>query len=268
MSQLSRDIRSNVRSNASIPAYVVDVFFGKASVRLASNGAIYRNLDVVGGPVEIGNKVRVDFTTSKPTVVATGQKGLSLDDIKKLLAGLDLGSSGDTQITITLFSGGAVKEMYPPNELGMADAIDEASDGDVIFLPDIDIGGNYTIPDGVAVTGLSREESIIRGTITLGEESVLQNVLIYLETSSGSAYGVILGDRSRLDSCHVYVQNTGSAFGVFSNQNVDCFANDNIVQAYVTSSGLGYAYYSDGAAMYASGGLAKATTAPVGGTQE
>lgn len=72
MSRLAKDIRSNIKSGASLPAVVVDVFFGKASVRVLRNGQILRHLDVVGGPVSKGQQVSIDHTTSKPTVVVTG----------------------------------------------------------------------------------------------------------------------------------------------------------------------------------------------------
>jgi hypothetical protein len=72
MSKLSQDIRANVKAGARIPAKVVDILFEKASVRLLSNGATYHKLDVVGGPVYIGQVVTADFSTVPPTVNASG----------------------------------------------------------------------------------------------------------------------------------------------------------------------------------------------------
>jgi hypothetical protein len=88
-SQLGKNIRNRARASASIPAIVVDTYLGRASVRLVNNGAFLRNLDVIGGPVKIGDAVRVDFTTAKPTVVVVGQQGLSHKDVMDIVTGQD-----------------------------------------------------------------------------------------------------------------------------------------------------------------------------------
>lgn len=69
---LGKDIRSNVKSGTRIRAEVVDVLSGKATVRLLANGAVYHKLDVTGGPVSVGQTVIADFTSTPPTVVASG----------------------------------------------------------------------------------------------------------------------------------------------------------------------------------------------------
>ncbi len=268
MSQLSRDIRKNVRSNVSVPGTIIDIFYGRASVRLTSNGAIYRNLDVVGGPVVVGQNVRVDFTTAKPTIVATGAAGLDLNALKKLLAGLDTGQRTQTQITITLFSGGAVKAMYPPNETGLGQALTDANIGDVVFLPDIDVTGDYVMPGGVCMSGLSKGQSIIRGHVDVGEEGVLLNVCSIQEYKSGLVYGVKLAHLATVDSCYIYLLNTsGSAIGVYADGKIECYANDNDAFAY-NSEGYGWPYFSDQAMMHVTGGKCEGATAPCGGSGE
>lgn len=89
MSQLSRNIRSSVKSGNSVPATITDTYLGRASVRLLNNGAKLRNLDVIGGPVKIGDKVRVDFTTAKPTVVVVGQIGITHKNVMDMVTGQD-----------------------------------------------------------------------------------------------------------------------------------------------------------------------------------
>jgi hypothetical protein len=85
MSKVARDINRSVRTGTSIPAKVTDVSFGKASVRLLSNGAVLHNLDVVGGPVKISQDVRVDFTTARPTIVVVGNTGISTEEVNNLV---------------------------------------------------------------------------------------------------------------------------------------------------------------------------------------
>jgi len=268
MSHISKDIRANVRSNASIPGVIIDIFYGKASVRLTNNGAIYRNLDVVGGPVAIGQNVRVDFTTAKPTVVATGAAGFDLDALKRLLAGLETGQGNETQITITLFSGGAVKAMYPPNETGFGQALTDANSGDVVFLPDVDLTGDFIMPNGICVSGINKGQTIVRGHVDVGESGVLLNISSIQEYLSGLVYGVKLAHLAKVDSCHIYLLNTsGSAIGVFAEGKIECYANDNDVYAY-TSEGYGWPYFSSEAMMYVTGGICEGATAPCGGSGE
>jgi hypothetical protein len=250
----------------SVPGVVIDIFYERASVRLTSNGAVFRNLDVVGGPVQIGQNVRVDFTTAKPTIVATGAGGLSLDDLKKLLASMDFGQQNETQITITLFSGGAVKAMYPPNETGFGQCLTEANPGDAIFLPDIDITGDYVLPAGVCISGLNKGQTIIRGHLDVGANGILMNVSSIQESGTGLVYGVKLASESTVDSCLIYVFNSsGSAIGVYGDGVIQCYANDNDVYAY-TTEGHGYPYFSDRAMMYVTGGKCEGATAPCGGS--
>lgn len=73
MSQLSKDIRKAIKTGTLIPAKVIDVLFGKASIRLLNNGTIYHNLRVTGGPVVVGQQVYADTSTVPPTVLATAQ---------------------------------------------------------------------------------------------------------------------------------------------------------------------------------------------------
>ena len=70
---LPKTIRGTVKAGTSFPARVLDTIGGRVNVRLSDNGAIYRNLKLVGGPVDAGELVHVDFTTEEPTVVAPGK---------------------------------------------------------------------------------------------------------------------------------------------------------------------------------------------------
>jgi len=70
-------------------------------------------------------------------------------------------------------AGGDPVAEYTANMSGMAGAISDAADGDVIWLPAYTIGGDHTIPEGVEVTGLGAN-SILSGTIT--NEGILNNV--------------------------------------------------------------------------------------------
>ena len=72
MSKLGTSIRSKVRQGSLFNAEVIDIGVGVASVRLGPRGAVYSNLKVVGGPVVVGQVVRIDFSTNPPQIVAIG----------------------------------------------------------------------------------------------------------------------------------------------------------------------------------------------------
>jgi hypothetical protein len=49
------------------------------------NGAIVHNLRVIGGPVDIGDEVSVDYTTPEPTIIAVSKSWLTDDDLQRAL---------------------------------------------------------------------------------------------------------------------------------------------------------------------------------------
>jgi len=180
MSRLSKKIQQKARQGRAIPAVVVDIFGPKVTIKLGKNGlgATHR-LDYIGGPPEIGEIVNVDFTTDPPAVTQRGKEWLTSDDLLKALEGLlDGGLGGEFGLTILLFSGGTLVDQYPVDTEGFTAALLDANAGDVVYLYDVDIEGEFTIPDYVTVRGVSKRESILRAAITMGEGSSLENVCV------------------------------------------------------------------------------------------
>jgi hypothetical protein len=68
--RLNRTLRQAVKQGNLFPAIVLDVHGTRATVRLSTNGVILRNLYVVGGPVVIGDVIKVDFGSYAPIVKA------------------------------------------------------------------------------------------------------------------------------------------------------------------------------------------------------
>lgn len=260
---LPRKIQERATRGRKVPAIVIEVFYDRATVRLASElGTVVRNLAVVGGPVVVDQAVTVDYSSDIPVVVAESPEGLSEDDVKSLLEeALENNVEATLQMSITLFSGGSIREIYPADETGLSNVLAEAVAGDVIYLPDVDISMNFTIPDGVSIVGVSSHQSIIRGTITMGEDTTLENLCVlngiwgdaatyaiiahstgnaYIKNSeihsyccySGTAYGVKLQtdtDLLHLQDCVIIADSsTGSAYGILGATGgvckvIDCF---------------------------------------------
>jgi len=257
MSRIGKDIRANVRQNISVPAKVVDCFAGKASVRLSNTGSLMRGLDVVGGPVKVGSMVRVDFTTFKPTVIAPGQSVLSSAQAGGASAsgGGGGGGSGPTQITITLFSGGSVKMMYDPTDVGLQTALIDAIPGDVVFVPDADLTCDVSVGPGVNLVGLSSRETIIRGMVTFEPGCLLENLSVINQgDGAGDFIGVLAfttivdGLVHRIKGCEIggYNCGAGAGIGVSIDSADDILIVENSTVMGDSAGGFGYAFSNNG----------------------
>jgi hypothetical protein len=228
-------VRSANRSGMLMPAIVQEVFFNKASVRLGANGAFLRNLPIVGGPVHAGDAVNVDFTSPQPKVVAIGQDGLTADNLLDALKGLQLrDGDGSTQILITLFSGGIAVAMFPPSTDGLTSAIGAATSGDIVWLPDIQVEANVSVPDGVTVAGVSSRESIIEGTVTLGNNSCLENLKVVASSPFSDIIGAQVNatlHQAIIRNCeiHAYQCLDGDAWGIQMNANASLLLDHSLV---------------------------------------
>jgi hypothetical protein len=179
MTQLSRQIRTSVKQGGGFPAVVVDVFYGKASVRLAANGAIMRNLKVVGGPVVAGQTVEVDFTTPEPRVLAVSQEGLTKEDVLDLLNRRpQVSKTSSFTWQILTFSGGTMTGVYSSDNVGLADALADAPSGGTVLIPSCEISGIFTVPACVELRGISMKNSIIEGDITLESGAAISEITV------------------------------------------------------------------------------------------
>ena len=198
-----------------VNATVVNVFFDQVAIQLSGGGAILHGLRLIGGPVKAGDSVQVDFTTNPPLVIAKGNAYLSADDLEAALKKLNAGlTGGKTRFDIMLFSGGGVSEIYSPTIEGLVAAVAAAGSGDLVVLPDIDITTDLTLSQGVALSGLSSRQSIIRGTITLSQDCTLENLCVInaqeadTEVNAVIAQGV--GFPSWIKGCEIHAYNCGS----------------------------------------------------------
>lgn len=269
MSKLGRDIRSNVKSGASIPAIVIDVFYGKVTVKLAGNGAIMRNLSVVGGPVEAGTLVQVDFTTYEPTVVALGQEQIELSDISDYIDSLITPGQGSSFTWRVLhFSQGVLMETYTPDATGLADALSDASDG-IVMIPAVDISGSFTLSSGVTLVGIDSERSRILGDL-LAYGSIANMGIINSASSSSELYA-INAQPSTYDESYrnVYAKctNTGSgdAIGaIFAASRIMRWISSHL-EGIAEGAGSGYGIrctYDQVAESYVRGGYVGGSTFP------
>lgn len=74
MGELNRVLKRTIKKDAQMTATVVDVINNRASVRIGTNGAIVRNIKIVGGSVNAGDTVVIDMKSVEPVVQATYQQ--------------------------------------------------------------------------------------------------------------------------------------------------------------------------------------------------
>jgi hypothetical protein len=254
MSRIGKDIRVNVKSGTQLPAIVVDSSNGVATIRLNGNGVLMRRLSVIGGPVKRGDVVKVDFTTAVPTVVAVSQKGLTLEDVARLIKGQPPPLQGLTKITITLFSGGSVRAMYNPSVSGLSSALADANPGDVVFLPDVDLSADFAVPTGVNLVGVSSRESVIRGNVSFEPGCLLENLRI--ENQNGedaTAVTALVTDPStlmpthKIKGCELYGFCCGAetAIGLYTASLSAIVVVENSTVVGDSNFGDGYAFYNE-----------------------
>lgn len=173
-----------------------------------------------------------------------------------------VGLGGDT---ILLYdSGGNPCAEFAPTDSGLGSALSAMGAGDVAELPDITIsGGPWTISNGT-LRGHSRFGSILDGELTIFGNAERLSV-IRSEDDADPIYGVILAEDAKVDGCYILITNaSGDVIAVYSSEDTggDAHSIDNFVYG-ISVSGDGYAFGTDGANIYVSGGRGVGSTAPV-----
>jgi len=143
--RINKNIRLAVKRGTSYPAVVTDVIGNRASAKLSIGGATVHNLKVVGGPIEVGEVVNVDYTTPEPTIVAAGKSGLSEGDVQKILRGTGTGVNPKPPA----ITGDMFKSTYDTDDNGVVDeaeSITSGSSGDGDVLTADGVGGSAFEP--------------------------------------------------------------------------------------------------------------------------
>lgn len=211
------------------PATVVDVVKDRCAVRLSSNGAVLRGLSYIGGPLVVGQKVFVNFTSRPPIVQAMGlpkEVEVKRTQIKRRTVRSDLqggqlgGVVGYATTGIIHYSGNFIKATYDPSHDGLVEALAAAIAGDTLVLPPADYVGDINIPDGVALMGAMREKSRIIGQTTCAGEAILQDLHLENEAPVGQTAKVLVagGDNKTVTLIEVSiianVPQSGVCYGV------------------------------------------------------
>jgi hypothetical protein len=213
MSRISRSVRRAIKEGSLFPAIIVEYGGGRASARLSTNGAIYTNLEVVGGTPKRNDPCWIDFSTSTPYIIvehAQEQASAVVVPPKPSRANVgsktttgtsgSSGSVGGAAYGVILYAAGVVKAAYDANQSGLSSAISESTNGDAIFLPNGTIGGDHTIPTGVSLFGLTRYGAVLSGQITLSGGNYIENLSM---SGSGASNRVVVTGDVTIRSCDI-----------------------------------------------------------------
>jgi hypothetical protein len=123
--RINKNVRLAVKRGTSYPAIVTDVVGTRASAKLSMGGATVHNLRVVGGPVDVGDVVNIDYTTPEPTIVAAGKIGLTESDLQKIIKGTSTGVNPKPSVSV----GDMLKSTYDVDDDGIVDAAESITSG-------------------------------------------------------------------------------------------------------------------------------------------
>jgi hypothetical protein len=222
---------------------------------LASGVNVNSITSAAGIDVNPSNATEIGITPSTINLKATN---LLWNGVPLSLVGGGGGGGGGTGITnimITLFSGGESISMHEPTAAGLNGAIAASSSGDVIFMPDVDITGDFSIPAGVNLVGVSSLQSIIRGQVTIEPGCLLENLSVINQQNSSDLIVAVLTQESTTseETCNIkgcdircYQCGSGNTYAVYiADSGVELVVENSTIIA-DSNSGLGYAFSNNG----------------------
>jgi hypothetical protein len=247
MNKLTRSLRQVGKASNTFQGLVIDVYFGRATVRISGNGAKYTNLEVVGGPVVVGEWVTVDFSTDTPKVLTTyepayaGGSGATERRISRSMMGQSQGTSGSfgypTFTMIELYVGpppvsGKPNEepiaRYPFTPQGFNDAAAACDMGCTMYLPPGTMAVSSTVlcapygdnrsddwyKENIFVVGAGVGRTIVQSPVAIANYCTLTDFTINITGSSSSPMaGIKVMSDCYLENMKVTCTNNGSGGG-------------------------------------------------------
>jgi hypothetical protein len=248
MTKLGRSIRGLAKHGNNMRAIVISCARETATVRLAGNGAVYRTLRVVGGPVSVGQQVQVDMSSDIPYIVAPSiTTEVTIDTLyKQEEPRRAIPAATIIEGMILRYAGSVLKEGYPFSVTGMTDCLADCETGNTIVYPEGTLEMDFTLPATITLVGVNYDVSIFWGTITLSASSKINDLYILKELSSaedaialiGPSIGVATLKDVRAEAFNCGFGRAIGLYGLTGDVNQDT----SIIRGESTS-GLGYGVY-------------------------
>lgn len=261
--QQMRGLVSDETTGKPDTGIVADVGLNSVSVRL-DQGHLLTDLPVVGGAgnVQSGDTAYLAWFGDGSVVVLStrsfseGQPSTAADvdlsgyaTLAEMYAALAGKADVHTHDFLYLYKiirvtpGSQVQYVY--SDTALATAISEASSGDEILLPPRVISGNVTAKAGVALTGLSRNNTILTGLLTGAADARLENFSLWRTANDGSDLKGLIAPASGecvLYNCNILVSQAGAgkAYGIYASAGGNLtFRHCNVTGNSASGSGYG-----------------------------
>lgn len=160
---------------------------------------------------------------------------------------------------------------YPVTAAGLTQAFNEASSGDMVWIPPCSLTGDFTQPAGVGVATMGRKVTI-DGEWTFAAGGAINGVVVQPSGSSASAIRGFIGPASGtvyITDCSSYPVNSGAGdcYGVDVSAGGDVWVWDSNVYANASGGGSGYGVRrTAGNAYVTDDGRIRGSTGPFSGT--
>ncbi len=171
-------------------------------------------------------------------------------------------------VAVMLISGSTVTR-YSADAAGLTSALLTASSGDTVVVPPRTYAANYTVPEGVAMVGISRESTIITGELTLEANSALEFLTVSRVDNGANTLRAVTAPTAgtaRVHSCNLEVNQSGGgdayAVAILSNGSLEVW---NSLLWADSGGGNGYGGYRDteyAGSLYVFGGRCYGSTGP------
>jgi hypothetical protein len=253
MSNLKRALRTLNRQATFFSATVLATSGTRATVRLSTGGVIYRSLQVYGGPVSVGQVVKVDMTTDVPYIIAPSTPAqqtagaLKIKDPRKA-TGIPQSSLVIVEGQILRYTNNILVESYPFSNTGLNDCLSDCLAGDRVVIPNGVLTINFTIPTYVKVSGAGVGSTTIFGQVELTENCTLETISVINEITSGSSvtaiYAGINVDATLLSmKALAFNCGSGNAYGLFAESYQTHIVCNNTTLIGESRLGAGYGAY-------------------------
>lgn len=252
MSRLSRTIRTATRQATLFDAKVIAVSGNRATVRLSSNGTIYRSLVVYGGQVVPNQVVKVDMTSDQPFVIAPAkpsEPAISTDLLPATpkakaadpptLEQIIVDVNNPPKTTVPLPDEDADIYGYPATDDGLRDALDLVQNNGTIYIPagtyDGIIVGSMTSGSGTGyyrenlhIVGAGIDQTIFSDTVNTVVPSFLYDFTVeFTKNDSNNYSGLYIQHNTTCERIKTRISNTGAglALGAYTDMELHFTVN-------------------------------------------
>lgn len=247
------DLTSSVPSN--LHRWVIVYADRITGTVLTQNGDIARSpsLATIPSPPVGGNLLAAVLLSAGQTELSENASNTSLVDLRFMIQHdhderYSTDPVGAVAWKISLFRDGELIDAYDADATGLQAAIDDAQANDTIYITPATYSADFAIPADVALVGLSRNDVIIDGVVSLADGASLQNLSVIVEdTTSDTQIAVDVAASATCSAIDVviasYQHGTGDSIAINVGAAGSMQVRNSYIRATADSGGDPYGSY-------------------------